>query len=636
MSDAIAYLSRAIEQGQGLAAADLVLKGGRIFDLVGGDLIESDVAISNDRIVGTLGQYRGVREIDVRGKIVVPGFIDTHCHVESSLITPLEFDRCVLAHGVTTSICDPHEIANVLGEAGIRYFLDAAMATAMDLRVQLSSCVPATNLETAGARLEVGDLLPLAGHPKVLGLAEFMNFPGLLARDPACLAKLAAFQTRPIDGHAPLLGGLALNGYLSAGVRTDHEVTNLPEAREKLAKGMAVLIREGSVCKDLHALSPIVTERNSPFIAFCTDDRNPLDIAEEGHLDFLIRTAIRLGAPPLAAYRAASISAARIFGLRDRGLVAPGWRADLAILDDLEACAVSTIVAAGRIVDDALFSTRGALAPVGRGSVKARRVEPRDFAARGQGPSTQAIGIVPGKIITERVPVTLPYRDGERDVDLDQDVVKVAVVARHGVNDNMATAFVKGFGMKRGAIASSVGHDSHNLCVVGTNARDMAAAVNRLGEIEGGFAVADEGRIVAELSLPVAGLMSSWSLRGGQGATDPAAQGGEGPRGDARRALPPGRLPAAAGDPAPEDHRPGPGRCGPVRVRARLAFHQASANGNSIWGLAVTSRLASASLTRVIRASIATGPPGFSASATVSTRASEIVLWAGRCAAGMT
>ena len=508
MSDAIAFLSRAIEQGQGLARADIVLKGGWIFDLVSGELIPGDVAICNDRIVGTLGEYSGVREIDVRGKIVVPGFIDTHCHVESSLITPLEFDRCVLAHGVTTAICDPHEIGNVLGVSGLGYFLDGAMATAMDLRVQLSSCVPATDLETAGARLEVGDLVALADHPKVLGLAEFMNFPGLLKRDPSCLAKLAAFQTRPIDGHSPLLGGYPLNGYLSAGVRTDHEVTNLPEGREKLSKGMAVLIREGSVCKDLHALSALITERNSPFIAFCTDDRNPLDIAEEGHLDFLIRTAIKLGAPPLAAYRAASISAARIFSLRDRGLVAPGWRADLVVVDDLESCVVSTVLAAGRPVDDALFAARGSLKPVGRDSIKARHVEPEDFVARGQGPSTLAIGIVPGKIITERAPVTLPFRNGERDVDLDQDVIKVAVVARHGVNDNMATAFVKGFGMKRGAIASSVGHDSHNLCVVGTNPIDMAAAVNRLREIEGGFAVAEGGRIVAELPLAVAGLMS--------------------------------------------------------------------------------------------------------------------------------
>src|SRR5271155_5409960 len=363
MSDAIAFLKRAIEQGQGLAPADLVLKGGRIFDLVGGELMKSDVAICSDRIVGTLGEYRGRLEIDVGGKVVVPGFIDSHCHVESSLLTPLEFDRCVLAHGVTTSICDPHEIANVLGQAGLRYFLDAAMLTAMELRVQLSSCVPATALETSGARLEADDLLKLADHPKVLGLAEFMNFPGVLARDPSCLAKLAAFQTRPIDGHSPLLSGLALNGYLAAGIRTDHEVTNLPEAREKLAKGMQLLIREGSVCKDLHALSPIITERNSPFIALCTDDRNPLDIAEEGHLDFLIRTTIKLGAPPLAAYRAASISAARIFGLPDRGLVAPGWRADLVVIDDLEHCAVSMVMAGGRGRVDPRLAARAPPSP---------------------------------------------------------------------------------------------------------------------------------------------------------------------------------------------------------------------------------------------------------------------------------
>ena len=512
MSDAVAYLSRAIEQGRGLAEADIVLKGGRNFDLVSGALEKSDVAICGDRIVGTYGDYRGAVEIDVSGKVIAPGFIDTHLHVESSLITPLEFDRCVLAHGVTTAICDPHEIANVLGVTGLQYFLDASMATAMDLRVQLSSCVPATHLETSGARLEVEDLLPLSRHPKVLGLAEFMNFPGVLARDPACLAKLAAFQDRRIDGHSPLLRGLDLNGYLSAGIRTDHEVTNVPEALEKLAKGMQILVREGSVSKDLHALAPIITERNSPFIALCTDDRNPLDIAEEGHLDFMIRTAISLGAPPIAAYRAASISGARIFGLMDRGLVAPGWRADLVVLDDLESCMVSKVFTRGRLVGDALFATRGTLAPVGRRSVKSRRVGAEDFVAKGAGPSTQAIGVVPGKIITQRVPVTLPYIHGERQVDLDQDAIKVAVVARHGINGNIATAFVHGFGMKRGAIASSVGHDSHNITVVGANEADMAVAVNRLIEIEGGFAVAEGGRVLAELPLPVAGLMSLMSF----------------------------------------------------------------------------------------------------------------------------
>jgi len=516
-----AFLARAIAEGRGREPADLVLKGGRIFDLVSGELVKSDVAICGDRIVGTFGDYSGKREIDVAGSIVVPGFIDTHCHVESSLIAPAEFDRCVLARGVTTAICDPHEIANVLGTAGIAYFLEASLATAMDLRVQLSSCVPATELETSGARLEIGDLLPFADHPNVLGLAEVMNFPGVLAGDAGVLAKLSAFQGRRIDGHAPLLRGLDLNGYLAAGIRTDHETTNVPEALEKLSKGMQILVREGSVSKDLHALAPIITERNSPFLAFCTDDRNPLDIAEEGHLDFIIRTAISLGAPPLAAYRAASISAARIFGLHDRGLVAPGWRADLCVIDDLAACAVSMVLAGGRVVDDALFAGRRRIAPVGRASVKARRVSAADFAARGQGPSTQAIGVIPGKIITERVPATLPFANGLRGVDLAQDMVKVAVVARHGANDNIGVAFVHGFGMKRGAIASSVGHDSHNITVVGADEADMAVAVNRLIEIEGGFAVAEGGQVIAELALPIAGLMSLMSFEEVQAALIP-------------------------------------------------------------------------------------------------------------------
>ncbi len=322
-AEIIAGLGRAIDAGRGVAAADLVLKGGRFLDLVTGDLVASDIAITGGRIVGTFGDYRGVTEIDARGQVIVPGFIDTHLHVESSLVTPHEFDRCVLPHGVTTAICDPHEMANVLGTAAFDYFLASARATILDLRVQLSSCVPATHLETSGARIEAADLAPYMDDEKVIGLAEFMNFPGVLYKDPAALAKIALFHGRHIDGHAPLVRGLDINGYIAAGIRTDHECTTAEEALEKLRKGMTVLIREGSVSKDLHALASILTERTSPFLAFCTDDRNPLDIHEEGHLDYLIRTAIQLGTPPLAAYRAASWSAATAFGLRDRGLIAP-------------------------------------------------------------------------------------------------------------------------------------------------------------------------------------------------------------------------------------------------------------------------------------------------------------------------
>ncbi|MGL4439288.1 MAG: amidohydrolase family protein, partial [Bosea sp. (in: a-proteobacteria)] len=287
-----ATLAARIAAGTGDTPPDLVIKDTRLYCLVTGNLVDTDIAIVGDTIVGTHGRYEGSTAIDAKGRIAVPGFIDTHCHVESSLITPFEFERCVLPHGVTTAICDPHEIANVLGAEGIRYFLTCAERMVMSLFVQLSSCVPATHLETSGAALSATDLVPFMNHPKVIGLAEFMNFPGVIHRDPACLDKLCAFSDRHIDGHAPLLRGLPLNGYMAAGIRTDHETTTADEAREKLAKGMHILIREGSVSKDLHALMELIDRDTSPFLAFCTDDRNPLDIAEEGHLDFMIRTAI--------------------------------------------------------------------------------------------------------------------------------------------------------------------------------------------------------------------------------------------------------------------------------------------------------------------------------------------------------
>ncbi len=501
-------LEKYIDQGTGRQKADIVLKGGRFFDLVTGDLVCSDIAICGERIIGTFEAYHGLREIDISGKIVVPGFIDTHLHIESSLVTPHEFDRCVLPYGVTTAICDPHEIANVLGSEGLQYFLDCALETIMDIRVQLSSCVPATHLETSGADLPIERLLPFRAHPKVIGLAEFMNFPGVIGKDPVAIAKLEAFQGGHMDGHAPLLGGKVLNGYLAVGIRTDHECTTAKEALEKIRKGMHILIREGSVSKDLHALIPMITERLSPFIALCTDDRNPLDITEQGHLDYMIRTAILHGVEPLAIYRAASISAARAFGLMDRGLVAPGWRADLVVIDSLENCKAEMVFAAGRFVDEALFSTRRTIAPVGLDSVKAPIVKAGHFAVPASSTESPVIGVIPGKIITEHRRYVLPVIGNQTSVDLERDIVKITIIERHGKNGNHTTGFVQGFGLKKGAIASTVGHDSHNICVVGVNEDDMARAVNRLSEIKGGFVVVDNGKVTGEISLPLAGLMS--------------------------------------------------------------------------------------------------------------------------------
>ena len=507
-ADTQAFLTRAIAAGRGEVPADLVIRNARLFSVMDGSVTDTDIAIVGNRIVGTHARYRGEREIDAGGRMVVPGFIDTHLHVESSLVTPLEFDRCVLPHGVTTAICDPHEIANVLGVEGIRYFLDASERMVMDLRVNLSSCVPATAFETAGARLEIGNLEPLRSHPQVIGLAEFMNFPGVLNRDPAVIAKLAAFQEAHIDGHAPLVTGLDLNGYLAARIRTDHEATTAQEAREKLAKGMSVLIREGSVSKDLEALAAILTPDTASFVCLCTDDRNPLDIAEEGHLDHLIRAAIKAGAPAGAVYRAATWSAAQGFGLKDRGLVAPGRRADIVVLDDLEHCAVATVIRNGRVVEDGIFDHGAMPAPVGFGSVRLPPVTPDIFRVPAQGPGAPVIGIRPGSLITDHLTMALPYAGGERRADPSRDLLKVAVLARHGTNRNVGRGFVTGFGFPDGAIASSVGHDSHNICVVGAGDADMAVAVNRLIAMGGGFVVVRDGRVLADLALPVAGLMS--------------------------------------------------------------------------------------------------------------------------------
>jgi adenine deaminase len=506
--DAREGLKRRIDQALGRGPADLVIKGGRFLNLATGELARGDIAISGERIVGTYESYAGRREIDGRGLVAVPGFIDSHVHVESTMVTPGEFERLVLPLGTTTAICDPHEICNVLGLEGLGYFVASADALAMDLKVQLSSCVPSTDLETSGARLSAADLAPFRHHPAVIGLAEVMNVRGVLDHDPEMLDKLLAFEGAHIDGHCPLLTGRELNAYAAAGIRNCHESTSFEEAREKLRKGMQVLIREGSVSKDMAALAPLLSEVTAPFIAFCTDDRNPLDVAEEGHIDHLIRGAIAAGAAPCEAYRAASWSAARGFGLDDRGLIAPGYLADLVLLDDLESCAVNTVIRRGRVVDEARFAESAAVAPVGRHSVKLDPVGVEPFAVPAATATGPVIGVIPGSILTEHLTLTLPHHAGRRQADPGQDVHKVCVFARHGGNRNVGRGFVRGFGLKAGALASSVGHDSHNVIVVGADDGDMALAVNRLIELEGGFVAAAGGEVRAELALPIAGLIS--------------------------------------------------------------------------------------------------------------------------------
>ncbi len=503
-----AILKQRIDQAMGRNRADLVIKNVRLLNVATGNIDETDIAICGDTIVGTYDRYDGLVEIDGKGRFAVPGFIDTHVHCESTLVAPSEFDRCVLPRGTTTAICDPHEICNVMGEAGLQYFLDSALTTALDLRVQLSSCVPATHLETAGARLKADDLARHRHHPKVIGLAEFMNFPGVLWKDEETLDKLAEFYGAHIDGHSPLVTGKELNAYLSCGIRNCHECTSQAEAREKIAKGMQVLIRDGSVSKDVDALSGLIDPVTSPFLAFCTDDRNPLDIAEEGHLDHLIRRAIAHGADIAAVYRTATWSAARGFGLKDRGLVAPGYLADIVLLDDLAQCTVSQVIRAGMPVSAETFAGRTSPPPVGLNSIKRTQIVAEDLAIPASGPGTPVIGVLPNKIITEALQATVPYRNGRRHADPENDILKIVVVERHGFTRNIGKGFVKGFGIRSGALASSVGHDSHNICAVGSSDADMVVAINRLIEIGGGFVAVKDGAVVGELALPVAGLMS--------------------------------------------------------------------------------------------------------------------------------
>ena len=477
--------------------ADLVIKNANIFHLTTGKFELADIAVVNGLIAGIGHGYPTDAEYDAHGRTAVPGFVDAHAHIESSMITPRQFEQCVLPHGVTTVVCDPHELANVVGEAAFEYFFSAAEGMDLDMQVRLSSCVPATPLETAGAAITADVLKNWHQRYPSAWLAEFMNVPGVLFEDPEVMAKLRLFDY--IDGHCPLLSGDGLNAYVFTGIRNCHETSTVQEAEEKISRGMHIFIREGTAARNLDELMPIITLQNAPYIAFCTDDRNPLDIAEKGHLDSIIAHVIAAGVDPLVAYRVASMSAADVLGLRDRGLIAPGKRADIVLLDDLKTCKVAATFTKGKLFSPNEIPILDAPDPFLH-TVRCREVTADDFIVPKHGAETPVIGVRDGSLITDFL---------KMDPDKEADVLPMAVLERHGKNGNIGRAFVHGFGMTRGAFASSVGHDSHNLCVVGTNAMDMAIAVNALRQAQGGLCVAIDGKVAGLLPLPVAGLMSN-------------------------------------------------------------------------------------------------------------------------------
>lgn len=494
-------LQRRIDAAQGRIPCDWVLRGFYYLDVFSCEWREGDIAIIDGAIVGLEPGLEGRRELDGRAggrrRWLVPGFIDAHVHVESSLLIPRHFEQAVLPRGTTTAICDPHELGNVQGVEGLRYFLDEATRLSLDLRVMLSSCVPATHMETnGGGEIPARDLLPLASHPQALGLAEMMNVPGVLFKDDSVLEKLEAFSTGSVDGHCPLVSGQALSAYAAAGISSCHESSRLDEAAEKLRKGISVWIREGSVAKDLKALAPLLTLATSTSIGFCTDDRNPLDIAHEGHVDHLVRGAIACGVPPEVAYRAASWSVARHYGLRRSGAIAPGYAADLVVLGDPKTCAIENVFKAGVPVAEIARANPGTAHPFAN-SIRAAVPEAADL----EGPTGQVhvIGVEPGRILTTR---SVSAHDAP-------GVARLSVLERYGHGSRPANGYVSGFGPSfRGAIASSVGHDSHNLIVAGSSASDMRAALGALIGSGGGFCVVCDGAVLAQLPLPFGGLMS--------------------------------------------------------------------------------------------------------------------------------
>ena len=514
-------MNRLLAVARGEKPADLVLSGGRVADLFGFRLVETDVAVAEGRIVG-FGEYAARERIDLKGGILAPSFIDGHIHIESTLLTPPELARVIVPWGTGGLVADPHEIANVAGVEGIRYMIQASQGLPLEIRFMAPSCVPAGPLETSGAILEAADLEPLAKEPRVLGLAEVMNFPGVVAGDKGLLDKIELFKDKIIDGHAPLLSGKALNAYVLGGPASDHECSTLEEGQEKLTRGQWIMVRQGSTCRNMEALAPLITTAASRRMMLVTDDSHPDDLLRRGHLNYNLARAVELGAAPLTALQMATLNPASYFRLEGRGAVAPGYRANLVVLEDLEKFRPLMVFSAGRPVareGEYLFKKE----PAGEGGsetapalTRTMKVAPyalEDLAIPARSAKCRVIGLRPGEVLTDELLIKPLVKEGLAVQDPDRDLAKLAVIERHQASGNMGLGLVRGLGLKSGAIASSVAHDAHNIIGAGISDPDLYLALKRVEKMGGGLVVADRGKIRAELKLPLGGLMS---LAGGR------------------------------------------------------------------------------------------------------------------------
>ncbi len=508
-------LASRIDLARGNKQVDLLLKNCRLVNVFSGEIHSASVAVQGDTIVG-FGDYDAAETVDLANRFVAPGFIDGHLHLESSMLAVPEFARNVVPLGTTAVVADPHEIANVLGVQGIRYILDTTEGLPLRVFIMFPSCVPATPFETSGAVLLHEDMEPFKDNPRVLGLAEVMNFPGVINLDPEVLAKIQVFEDKVIDGHAPFLTGKDLLGYVAAGIGSDHECTFVEEAREKLRAGMRIMIREGSSAKNLDALLPLVNEHNSGNCLMVSDDLDPRDIVEQGHVNRILRLAVARGLDPIRAVQMVTINTARYFRLKGLGAVLPGYRADLVVLDDLEQFTVNRVYKDGQLVaSDGGLVVECASAVTGRAarSMNVDWEKIQDLSIAAAGATANIIEVVPGQIVTKRGRDTAPVSDGKVVADTDRDILKIAVIERHKGTGAHAVALIRGFGLKKGALACTVAHDAHNIVVVGTNDEDMLAAAKAAADMGGGMVAVSNGDVKTKLPLPIAGLMSDQPIK---------------------------------------------------------------------------------------------------------------------------